>query len=58
MERNQCWKERTSRDSVVVKGLSSTEEIQLGRHMINPMEVLSSMGRKGNFYFFHRGGGE
>jgi hypothetical protein len=34
-----------------VKGLSCTEEIQLGRHLINPVEALSSMGKKGDFYY-------
>jgi hypothetical protein len=34
-----------------VKGLSCTEEIQLGRHLINPVEALSSVGKKGDFYY-------
>jgi hypothetical protein len=46
-----AWKERVSRDSVAVKGLSCTEEIQLGRHLINPVEALSSVGKKGDFYY-------
>jgi hypothetical protein len=41
-----------------VKGLSCIEEIQLGRHLINPVEVLSSVGKKGDFYYCQRGGGE
>jgi hypothetical protein len=35
------------RDNVVVKGLSCVEEIQLGRHLINLVEALSSVGKKG-----------
>jgi hypothetical protein len=58
MERNRCWKGRASRDNVVVKGLYCTEEIQLGRNLINPVEVLSSVGKKGDFYCCQRGGGE
>jgi hypothetical protein len=56
LERNWCWKERASRDNVAVKGLSCTEEIQLGRHLINPVEALSSVGKKGDFYYFQISG--
>jgi hypothetical protein len=41
-----------SRDSVVVKGISCIKEIQLGRHMINLVEALRLVGKKGNFYYF------
>jgi hypothetical protein len=39
-----------------VKGFSCTEEIQLGRHLINPVEALSSLGKKGDFYYFQTSG--
>jgi len=32
-----------------VEGLSCVEEIQLGRHLINPVEVLSLMEREETF---------
>jgi hypothetical protein len=39
-----------------VKGLSCTEEIQLGRHLINHVEALSSVGKKEYFYYFQISG--
>jgi hypothetical protein len=44
------------RDSVAMKRISCIEEIQLGRHMINPVEALSSVGKKGDFYYFQTSG--
>jgi hypothetical protein len=50
--------ERELRESIVVKGLSHAKDIQQEGHLINLVEVLSLVGKKGIFFCYQRSGGE
>jgi hypothetical protein len=58
LEVNQHWKERVLRDSVTMKGLSCVKVNQWEMNLINPMDIMSSVGNNGYLCCCKRNGGE